>query len=542
MESLGEADKLASGCENSSGWWRRNKRPPEGSARRAAEAEADRERAAEADNELAQPAERPLSAARGEASSNKSSGGANNGTGRACREPPARVSNNNGQSEEDSRRRSKSRSRSGQQLSYSKIFSQYLPAYLSANSPAGNKRRPSNCEQQAPDVDCRPSSSRVVSALNRLSGLKKSLSSSPLQPQTPSRRDDNNNNSYFASAGADLGREKKEEETEEERQRASKVGVKRKGFLYLKKPRATTFDIVQRSGSKLVTRIRDLNNNNNNSSVKGDCYAGRSVDNNSYQIGRHDEHKTRLIEDSDQDSERSQEDYLSNLQQSQKQLRAANKDNRMHKRSSRRPEPQLRSHEKSDGPLLGAAFCVLALGMLVCVAASAGFIKSAAALQSPQAAPLPPFATRSQPLPQQQQPAEAPPSSSRPLAQPAAGSLVANVNCNKIRGHVTLTPNLQGGTSISAQIATGPPGEFYQWSVHQFPVKPGAAMCSCSALILGSKLIDMSQMHGNLPSEQEQNVQSSINLFGPDSPVGHSLMLRGLKTGVVACATFLPTR
>lgn len=130
----------------------------------------------------------------------------------------------------------------------------------------------------------------------------------------------------------------------------------------------------------------------------------------------------------------------------------------------------------------------------------------------------------------------------RPAPQPAAGSLVANINCNKIRGHVTLTPNLQGGTTVTTQISAGPPGEVYQWSVHQFPVKPGAAMCSCSPMILGSKLIDLSEMHGNLPSDQEFNVQSSLNLFGSESPVGHSLLLRGMKTGMVACATFLPTR
>lgn len=136
----------------------------------------------------------------------------------------------------------------------------------------------------------------------------------------------------------------------------------------------------------------------------------------------------------------------------------------------------------------------------------------------------------------------APSAQPAPLPQPVAGSLVANINCNKIRGHVTLTPNLRGGTTVSTQISAGPPGEVYQWSVHQFPVKPGAAMCSCSALILGTKLIDLSEMHGNLPSDQEFNVQSSLNLFGAESPVGHSLMLRGMKTGMVACATFLPTR
>lgn len=70
--------------------------------------------------------------------------------------------------------------------------------------------------------------------------------------------------------------------------------------------------------------------------------------------------------------------------------------------------------------------------------------------------------------------------------QPAAGSLVASINCNKIRGHVTLTPNTNGqGTTVSTQITSGPVGEVYLWSIHQFPVKPGAAMCSCSPLILG---------------------------------------------------------
>ena len=104
-------------------------------------------------------------------------------------------------------------------------------------------------------------------------------------------------------------------------------------------------------------------------------------------------------------------------------------------------------------------------------------------------------------------------------------------------------------------------------------------MCSCSPLILGSRLIDLSELHGNLPSsvspsgssassanpsregdvvtggvQKLDNLQSAqesqpdfqvqsatLNLFGPDSPVGHSLLLRGLKTGMLACATFLPT-
>lgn len=155
--------------------------------------------------------------------------------------------------------------------------------------------------------------------------------------------------------------------------------------------------------------------------------------------------------------------------------------------------------------------------------------------------------------PQPPVPAQLPPSRDRnlvdqgplpPQPQHAAGSLVANINCNKIKGHVTLTPNVQGssGTTVKTQITAGPPGEVYQWSIHQFPVKPGAAMCSCSPLILGSKLIDLSEMHGNLPSDQEFSVQSSLPLFGFDSPVGHSLLLRGMKTGMVACATFLPTR
>lgn len=155
--------------------------------------------------------------------------------------------------------------------------------------------------------------------------------------------------------------------------------------------------------------------------------------------------------------------------------------------------------------------------------------------QSPVAPSVGSRAHSASPMQQQQQ--QAPLGS----AQSVAGSLVAQINCNKIRGHVTLTPNAQGGTTVTTHISAGPPGEVYQWGVHQFPVKPGAAMCSCSPLVLGAKLIDLSEMHGNLPSEQEFSVQSSLNLFASDSPVGHSLMLRGIKTGMVACATFLPT-
>ena len=225
-------------------------------------------------------------------------------------------------------------------------------------------------------------------------------------------------------------------------------------------------------------------------------------------------------------------------------------------------------------------------------------------------AQAPPFATRSQsgPLPappimQANQRTGANQAIGQPMAplgpagQSAVGSLSAQVNCNRIRDHVTLTPNLQtGGSTISTSITSGPPGEIYQWSIHQFPVKPGAAMCSCSPLILGNKLVDLSELHGNLPSasaageqpnaggpdslgpagqpaansrqqqqqQQQQRQQqpngagpaaaattttvgdfqvhsATLNLFGPDSPVGHSLLLRGLKTGVLACATFLPT-
>lgn len=145
----------------------------------------------------------------------------------------------------------------------------------------------------------------------------------------------------------------------------------------------------------------------------------------------------------------------------------------------------------------------------------------------------------------------------------AAGSLVAHLNCNKVKGHVTLTPNAAtGATTISAQISAGPANEVYQWSLHQFPVKPGAGMCTCSQLLLGLKLLDFGEMHGNLGAQQQHQppadgsqptveqganlvefaVESpTLGLFGSESPIGKSLLLRGLKTGVVACATFLPT-
>lgn len=198
------------------------------------------------------------------------------------------------------------------------------------------------------------------------------------------------------------------------------------------------------------------------------------------------------------------------------------------------------SSSSSTARLLGAVAAASFLALLGAIMVCA---PTAQALQ--QAAAPPPFRSQQIGGPPVAPSAGAPRVSSQSpaaLPQPAAGSLVANVNCNKIRGHVTLTPNLQGGSTVSTQISAGPPGEVYQWSVHQFPIKPGSAMCSCSALILGAKLLDLSEMHGNLPSDQEFSVQSSLNLFGPDSPVGHSLLLRGMKTGMVACATFLPTR
>lgn len=208
---------------------------------------------------------------------------------------------------------------------------------------------------------------------------------------------------------------------------------------------------------------------------------------------------------------------------------------------------QLKLPSVSPAKLLGgwrassALRLLAATALLAAIGALLGCASSALALQ--QAGPPAPFRSQQPvpggPLASPQRLANQAPGA---LPQPAAGSLVANVNCNKIRGHVTLTPNMQGGSTVSTQISAGPPGEVYQWSVHQFPIKPGSAMCSCSALILGAKLLDLSEMHGNLPSDQEFSVQSSLNLFGPDSPVGHSLLLRGIKTGMVACATFLPTR
>lgn len=463
-----EPDGQNSNGNSSSGssWWRRHKRRP---AREAAPTDEQPDLSGQL---LSSSAE----------SKGKSSGGnSNNGTA-------AQPSNNS------QRNKKGTRSRSRERTSYSKIFSQYLPASLSAN----NTRQPNDAaeqsqEQRQSDNRQQASQLRVVSALSRFSGRKiTSLSS-------------NQSNSQLVAC----------DQSQLCELQKHKDNIKRRGFLHLKKPRETTFDIVQRSSSELVTRIINSNIDRNNNNNNDDDYENY-----------YDQHKARLIEDSDPDSDHNRETCLSRQQQRQGQESSGKM-----KPRGKKSEQQRESH----GPLLTAALLV-AIGLIVVCA-----IKSTSALQSPQAVPPPFVGGRSQQPTSGGINVEVSPSS-RPLPQPAAGSLVASVNCNKIRGHVTLTPNLQGGTSVSAQISAGPPGEFYQWSVHQFPVKPGAAMCSCSALILGSKLIDMSQLHGNLPSEQEQNVQSSINLFGPDSPVGHSLMLRGLKTGVVACATFLPTR
>lgn len=355
----------------------------------------------------------------------------------------------------------------------------------------------------------------------------------------------------------DLGERAGEQQRREEQRIAEKEQrVKRKGFLYLKRISKGGREIAPIAGQKLRTSqaspeesdkkrtapaigsrkylIQKDPNNNSISSLLS-----------SQSNGRHDEHTACLLDEQEDD----EEDMFGGVERAKQtadrrsaattitETRAAKKQTMSTQSNKAKPRTSKQGHLLARS--LMAAFLI-------------GFAALLASVALAQQQQMPPASFRSQPS-QQAQPVagvpvgsgpagRAPSAQPAPLPQPVAGSLVANINCNKIRGHVTLTPNLRGGTTVSTQISAGPPGEVYQWSVHQFPVKPGAAMCSCSALILGTKLIDLSEMHGNLPSDQEFNVQSSLNLFGAESPVGHSLMLRGMKTGMVACATFLPTR
>lgn len=391
--------------------------------------------------------------------------------------------------------------------SYSRLFRQYLPGSfnlnLNANQSVENHNNnkltyssQANNNNKEEFSSAHSSSGRLVSAFAR-------LKVSPWRLSEPRTRPINSH----PSAGIT-----------DQQHHSSSLQVKRTGFLYLKRREEKKSRIVDSSIGELIAsdssleqqqrktqqKRRDLNNNSISSLLSSTCH-------------QHDEHKAFLLDDEDE------EDSTRDQQKQEQQLKAD-------KMSVKRNSPRL------------ALSVVLAL---TCLMAAMSFGRLALGQQSQQ---QPTF--RSQPLTPATLPASAQQSagsgnsagSSRASPQLVTGSLVANINCNKIRGHVTLTPNGQSGTTVSTQIVAGPPGEVYQWSVHQFPVKPGAAMCSCSPLILGTKLIDLSKMHGNLPSDQEFSVQSSLSLFGSESPVGHSLMLRGMKTGMVACATFLPTR
>lgn len=358
--------------------------------------------------------------------------------------------------------------------------------------------------------------------------------------------------------------------------------VKRKGFLYLKKINKKGENIKQVAGelsnqkNQIAAEEQGKRRRAHSSGNNSKKFNPRDPNNNSISSllsspsnGRHvDDHTTCLLDEQEEEEEEDVGQMFGCVEKSRQkveferilgteQSKGAKKMSTKSSSSSSKLKPSRTA--KHSGHLLAAGSLLVAL--LIGLTA----LLTSAVLAQQQ---LPSGSFRSQPSlqggPQSQQSSGGQQSSSLvgaqpPLGgggsnrspasqsaasppQPVAGSLVANINCNKIRGHVTLTPNLRGGTTVTTQISAGPPGEVYQWSVHQFPVKPGAAMCSCSALILGTKLIDLSEMHGNLPSDQEFNVQSSLNLFGADSPVGHSLMLRGMKTGMVACATFLPTR
>lgn len=463
------------------------------------------------------------------------------------------ASNNNGQpasnsssclSADNSNNSNSKRNSSSKCNSYSKLFRQYLPQSLSLKSytlgsshrdsckevvfeqaaGAQIEKRKEKKQQQQHLVDI-SDGCRVVSTLSRLK-----LTSGHLHCGESKR--------LTSASGV------------EEVSKSQVSRLKRKGFLYLKKRRSsdlidsgsfreTTIDTdKQRVNNKVVSvyKKRDLNNNS----------IGNLLNSNQCVNKYDDEHTTCLLED-EQDEDR--EEYSStSIKQQPAMLRQNHRGQEAGSGSSKNRNRKTESNTAAGkSSTLLVSGCLLSLVSLIVLLSSARLLVTAQ--QSSGAGAIQPPFSRSQPA--SGSPVSAVTggggSGRIPPLQPAAGSLVANINCNKIRGHVTLTPNAQVGqggalTTVSTQISAGPPGEVYQWSVHQFPVKPGAAMCSCSPMILGTKLIDLSEMHGNLPSDQEFSVQSSLNLFGSDSLVGHSLMLRGLKTGMVACATFLPTR
>jgi len=127
------------------------------------------------------------------------------------------------------------------------------------------------------------------------------------------------------------------------------------------------------------------------------------------------------------------------------------------------------------------------------------------------------------------------------------GSLIARIHGQGILGYVLFTPDSQnsGRTVIRARLTTGVDTgrkELFNWKIHSFPQQ--MTSLGCSSISIGPMMFDLSSIHGQLPSDQDVAISSTvINLFSEDNKghiLGRSLVLHSVSSGRIVCGTILP--
>lgn len=116
-------------------------------------------------------------------------------------------------------------------------------------------------------------------------------------------------------------------------------------------------------------------------------------------------------------------------------------------------------------------------------------------------------------------------------------TFVAQVHGSGVYGYITLKPESNGETSITAHILGGIADEVYSLRIFQLPPQIGA---SCTPLSLGSLIYDISEREKiYLKPGFETSISIRFNSKGLNTLLGRTLQLHGLSTGSQICAIIL---
>lgn len=118
--------------------------------------------------------------------------------------------------------------------------------------------------------------------------------------------------------------------------------------------------------------------------------------------------------------------------------------------------------------------------------------------------------------------------------------LVAQIHGLGVFGYASFHPirSTNGGLHVKIHIAGGSNGESYVARIYQYPAQNGA---TCSQASLGSLLSDLSVPNGLIEINRENSFSvPALQVKGPASIIGRTLMLQSTKDGASICSVIMP--